>query len=37
MKLRNINTIISREYMTRVRKKSFLLTCDQGEGGFTGS
>ena len=26
MKLRNINTIISREYMTRVRKKSFLLT-----------
>ena len=26
MKLRNINTIISREYLTRVRKKSFLLT-----------
>ena len=26
MKLRNIKTIISREYMTRVRKKSFLLT-----------
>ena len=26
MKLRHINTIISREYMTRVRKKSFLLT-----------
>ena len=25
MKLRNIKTIISREYMTRVRKKSFLL------------
>lgn len=24
MKLRNINTIISREYMTRIRKKSFL-------------
>ena len=26
MKLRNINTIISREYLTRVKKKSFLLT-----------
>ena len=26
MKIRNIKTIISREYMTRVRKKSFLLT-----------
>ena len=26
MKLRNINIIITREYMTRVRKKSFLLT-----------
>ena len=26
MKLRNVKTIISREYMTRVRKKSFLLT-----------
>ena len=26
MKLRNINIIISREYLTRVRKKSFLLT-----------
>ena len=26
MKLRNIKTIISREYMTRVKKKSFLLT-----------
>ena len=26
MKLRNIKTIISREYLTRVRKKSFLLT-----------
>ena len=26
MKLRNISTIISREYMTRVKKKSFLLT-----------
>lgn len=26
MKLRNVNTIISREYMTRVKKKSFLLT-----------
>ena len=26
MKMRNISTIISREYMTRVRKKSFLLT-----------
>ena len=26
MKLRNIKTIITREYMTRVRKKSFLLT-----------
>ena len=26
MKLRNIRTIISREYLTRVRKKSFLLT-----------
>ena len=26
MKLRNIGTIISREYMTRVKKKSFLLT-----------
>lgn len=26
MKLRNISTIISREYLTRVRKKSFLLT-----------
>ena len=25
MKLRNLTTIISREYMTRVRKKSFLL------------
>ena len=25
MKLRNIKTIISREYMTRVKKKSFLL------------
>lgn len=25
MKIRNLNTIISREYMTRVRKKSFLL------------
>ena len=25
MKLKNIQTIISREYMTRVRKKSFLL------------
>ena len=25
MKLRNIQTIISREYMTRVKKKSFLL------------
>ena len=25
MKLRNINTIVSREYLTRVRKKSFLL------------
>ena len=25
MKLRNLSTIISREYMTRVRKKSFLL------------
>lgn len=26
MKMRNINTIISREYLTRVKKKSFLLT-----------
>lgn len=26
MKLRNISTIISREYLTRVKKKSFLLT-----------
>ena len=26
MKIRNIKTIISREYMTRVKKKSFLLT-----------
>ena len=26
MKMRNINTIISREYQTRVKKKSFLLT-----------
>ncbi len=26
MKLRNINVIISREYLTRVKKKSFLLT-----------
>ncbi len=26
MKMRNISTIISREYMTRVKKKSFLLT-----------
>ena len=26
MKLRNINIIISREYLTRVKKKSFLLT-----------
>ena len=26
MKIRNIKTIISREYLTRVRKKSFLLT-----------
>lgn len=26
MKLRNINTIIAREYLTRVKKKSFLLT-----------
>ena len=26
MKIRNINTIISREYLTRVKKKSFLLT-----------
>ena len=26
MKMRNINTIISREYITRVKKKSFLLT-----------
>lgn len=26
MKLRNVNTIISREYLTRVKKKSFLLT-----------
>ena len=26
MKLRNIGIIISREYMTRVKKKSFLLT-----------
>ena len=26
MKIRNIKTIIAREYMTRVRKKSFLLT-----------
>ena len=25
MKLKNIKTIISREYLTRVRKKSFLL------------
>ena len=25
MKLRNLGTIISREYLTRVRKKSFLL------------
>ena len=26
MKIRNIQTIISREYLTRVKKKSFLLT-----------
>ena len=26
MKIRNIGTIISREYLTRVKKKSFLLT-----------
>ena len=26
MKLRNVNTIIAREYLTRVKKKSFLLT-----------
>ena len=26
MKLRNIKTIISREYLTRVKKKSFLIT-----------
>ena len=26
MKMRNISTIISREYLTRVKKKSFLLT-----------
>ena len=26
MKFRNLGTIISREYLTRVRKKSFLLT-----------
>ena len=26
MKMRNIKTIIGREYLTRVKKKSFLLT-----------